>query len=549
MNRPFNYKAVIEYNGMKYSFSEKFENDDLAARLYCFDDDIQLEITPRHAICFSRLSIEADLTMTLDNKLFLNGYQSWTDSRELSPDGRMRGLIGIPRPVIHKWSLDRYGDYNFTRYSPRSGELHGFTYGYLRDKWEYTLFGSLSERNGYTVIYTSFDEQKIIFEKDCAGVTYSEPETVLNISVLTGEETEVFDKYFELMGVPAPTAKPLIGYTSWYNHYQDIDEFNLMHDLASMCRNDPETEIFQIDDGYQRAVGDWLDIDGLKFPEGIKKLADTIHEHDIKAGLWLAPFVCEEDSVLFHDHNGWLLRGDDGEPVKAGCNWSGSYALDFYNPEVREYLRHVFDVILNDWGFDLVKLDFLYAVCIIPQNGRSRGQVMCEAMDFLRECVGDKLILACGVPLAPAFGVADYCRIGCDVGLDWNDNKVMQLTHRERVSTKHSIYNTVYRRQLNGRAFLNDPDVFLLRDENMQMYNCQRQSLAAINHIFGSVYFTSDDIEEYGVRQHKALRTARSLRDAVVTSVDTEGDTIVITLEKNEKSRTFRLLNDGRLTN
>ena len=31
MNRPFNYKAVIEYNGMKYSFSEKFENDDLGS--------------------------------------------------------------------------------------------------------------------------------------------------------------------------------------------------------------------------------------------------------------------------------------------------------------------------------------------------------------------------------------------------------------------------------------------------------------------------------------------------------------------------------------
>ena len=29
-------------------------------------------------------------------------------------------------------------------------------------------------------------------------------------------------------------------------------------------------------------------------------------------------------------------------------------------------------------------------------------------MDFLRECAGDALILACGVPLASAFGRADY---------------------------------------------------------------------------------------------------------------------------------------------
>ncbi|MBR1724888.1 MAG: alpha-galactosidase [Ruminococcus sp.] len=549
MNKPTNFKANISYNGTNYSFSEKFENDDFAARLYASDDGVQLEIEPHREVSFDKIYIEADILLKLEEKLFLNGYQSWTDSRELSLNARMRGLIGIPRSVIHKYSFDRYGDYNFTNYSTHAGELHGYTYGYLRDKWTYTLFGSLSERNGYTVIYTSFDDQKIVFEKDCDGVTFSEPETLMDIAVLEGEETEVFDKYFELMGVPAPTAKPISGYTSWYNHYQDIDEFNLMHDLASMCRNDPETEIFQIDDGYQRAVGDWLDIDGMKFPEGIKKIADTIHDHGLKAGLWLAPFVCEENSEIYREHKGWLLRGTDGDPMKAGCNWSGSYALDLYNPEVREYLRHVFDVILNDWGFDLVKLDFLYAVCMIPQNGKSRGQVMCEAMDFLRECVGDKLILACGIPLAPAFGVADYCRIGCDVGLDWNDNAVMRMTHRERVSTKHSMYNTVYRRQLNGRAFLNDPDVFLLRDENMQMYNCQRQSLAAINHIFGSVFFTSDDMDEYGVRQHKTLRTVRSLRDAKVSSVDTEGNTIVITLENNGKSKTFRLLSDGRLTN
>jgi alpha-galactosidase len=177
MDKLSNFKAVIEYNGMKFSFSERFENDDLSASLYRFDDNVQLEISPRRAIAFSKISIEADFSAKATDKLFLNGYQSWTDSRELAPNARMRGLIGIPKPAIHKWSFDRYGDYDFARYSVRSGELHGFTYGYLRDKWNHTLFGSLSERNGYTDIYPSFDEQKIIFEKDCAGVTYSEPET------------------------------------------------------------------------------------------------------------------------------------------------------------------------------------------------------------------------------------------------------------------------------------------------------------------------------------------------------------------------------------
>ena len=68
----------------------------------------------------------------------------------------------------------------------------------------------------------------------------------------------------------------------------------------------------------------------------------------------------------------------------------------------------------------MVKLDFLYSEAMQPRNGKSRGQIMCEAMDFLRECVGEeKLILGCGVPLGPSFGVVDACRISCDVDLKY----------------------------------------------------------------------------------------------------------------------------------
>lgn len=47
---------------------------------------------------------------------------------------------------------------------------------------------------------------------------------------------------------------------------------------------------------------------------------------------------------------------------------------------------------------------------------------MCDAMELLRSLCGDKLILGCGVPLAPAFGKVDFCRIGADMALSWNKN-------------------------------------------------------------------------------------------------------------------------------
>ena len=46
----------------------------------------------------------------------------------------------------------------------------------------------------------------------------------------------------------------------------------------------------------------------------------------------------------------------------------------------------------------------------------------------------------------PAFGLVDYCRVSCDVSLDWDDVWYMRLFHRERVSTKQAINNTLFRR-------------------------------------------------------------------------------------------------------
>ena len=124
--------------------------------------------------------------------------------------------------------------------------------------------------------------------------------------------------------------------------------------------------------------------------------------------------------------------------------------MDIDHPEVQTYLKQVFDRVLQDWGFDLVKLDFLYGAAPFGNARESRAGRMQRAMALLRSWCGDKLILGCGVPVMPAFGIVDYCRIGCDVGLDWDDVWYMRLFHRERVSTKQSIGNTIFRRQLNG---------------------------------------------------------------------------------------------------
>ena len=135
------------------------------------------------------------------------------------------------------------------------------------------------------------------------------------------------------------------------------------------------------------------------------------------------------------------------------------------------------------------------------------------------------------MPLGSAFGKVDYCRIGCDVGLDYDDKLYMRIIHRERVSTKYSMRNTVFRRQLSGRAFWNDPDVFLLRHDNISLTWEQRETLATVNSQFGGVLFTSDDVSGYDEKQQDVLARTLSGERAKTVSTRRAGSRQILTLD------------------
>ena len=99
----------------------------------------------------------------------------------------------------------------------------------------------------------------------------------------------------------------------------------------------------------------------------------------------------------------------------------------------------------------------------------------------------------------------------------------MRLIHRERVSTKNSQRNTVFRRGLNGRAFWNDPDVFLLRDDNIELTWEQRETLARVNALYGGVKFTSDNVSGYHDAQKKVLRRVLASKFPEKTTVTRRG--------------------------
>lgn len=105
----------------------------------------------------------------------------------------------------------------------------------------------------------------------------------------------------------------------------------------------------------------------------------------------------------------------------------------------------------------------------------------------------------------------------------------MRLFHRERVSTKQAINNTVFRRQLNGRAYGSDPDVFFLREENCKLTAEQKRTLATVNALLGNVFLTSDMPSRYTQAQRDEYRHLRTLFEhAAQVQAETENGRLSI---------------------
>ena len=98
----------------------------------------------------------------------------------------------------------------------------------------------------------------------------------------------------------------------------------------------------------------------------------------------------------------------------------------------------------------------------------------------------------------------------------------MRRTNREYVSTRNAILNSIFRRQLNGRAFLNDPDVVLLRVANLKLSRDEKFILATVNSLFGGLLLCSDDMSKYSP-EARALY-ARLLENREAADVQVEAD-------------------------
>lgn len=460
-----------------------------------------------------------------------NGWQSWsyTGSRNLDSSGEapfpsgpwLRGM----HHALGEVPEDRVGWHQSATVSVAGPGGGGSA----------CLVGALETGRAFSLVYLRRCEEWIeveleqLVEVPLAGGETIELETV---RVALGDDaSRLLEGFAELWGraAGARTQAPFqSGWCSWYHFFHDVTESDLLRNLDALAQRREElpVDIVQLDDGYQRAIGDWRDTNE-KFSSTLPQLAERIREAGFTPGLWTAPFCVVGESRLFEQQSDWLLRSepDDEDPFYRGTLhpvWAATgrvYALDPTRPEVLEHLRGLFSDLV-EMGFHYLKLDFLHTV-----SGRaraadprvSRAARLHRGLRAIREGAGDDaFLLGCGCPFGPAVGIVDGMRIGPDVAPSWlPPSPGIPGIETALPSTRSAVRSILSRAWMHRRLWINDPDCLMARSTDTELTEAERTTLADAIAGTGGMVVVSDDVPHLAesdlLRVRETLEIARDV--------------------------------------
>ncbi|EPB83414.1 hypothetical protein HMPREF1544_09844 [Mucor circinelloides 1006PhL] len=118
-------------------------------------------------------------------------------------------------------------------------------------------------------------------------------------------------------------------------------------------------ELFVLDDGWfhkrnsdKAGLGDWF-ADKVKFPNGLKPLADYVHGLGMLFGLWFEPEMVNPDSDLYREHPDWVYH----YPDRTRHLERNQLVLNITKQQVQDYLLERIVSTVKSVGIDYIKWD------------------------------------------------------------------------------------------------------------------------------------------------------------------------------------------------
>ena len=448
--------------------------------------------------------------------LFSNGYQSWAPTRALvlgvdHDASRMPDAL----PLVH-------AAFHADPGTAAEGELRSEQVAVLAcgDALLQCIGFAGGERHGGTIRGRIVDGRVEACAEAWLGgalVDADAPRPLHDIVLADGDDPHaLLEGWAARVGAAAGArvdAPFVVGWCSWYQYFEHVSERAFRENLARA--GDWPFDLFQLDDGFQDAIGDWL-APNERFPSGVERLAADIAGAGLTPGIWLAPFLAAPDSELTRAHPEWLAGAPGGDGFAIGMYnepWGGVMAiLDTTRPEVLDHLARTAAALVAA-GYCYLKLDFTFAAAMPGQYAdatQTPAQRVRAGFDAIRRGAGeDVFLLGCGAPVGAVVGVVDGMRIGADVAPWWDapagKGEVLAGYEATTPSTRNAFVNTCTRTFMHRRLWLNDPDCIMLRATDTDLARTDAERWARTVGASGGLVVVSDDLGLLGVRERVLL--------------------------------------------
>ena len=454
-----------------------------------------------------------------------NGYQSWSPARSYRIKEKPL------RPWLQLVSLTSSNLANLPSNTP--GNMSSEMYSVITDlnKKDSFLVGQCQPFNQFFYIRlilfkkeSKINHFELVFDFGRKMLKQGETIELDGIVMAKGETSEIQNKYFKYIKNKLNIKTPknnIKGWSTWYYYYNKISPEIIYNNLSVIKKRQIDIDFIQIDDGYQKSVGDWLELQP-QFNGKMKEIANRIKNEGYIPGIWLAPFIAENKSILVKNYPDYILRTEYGKPIVAGYNpsWNGKfyYGLDITNPRFQEYISNVIKTIVFDWGFKYLKLDFLFGGCLRGGNHNSfrltRSEVLKNGIKLIRKIVGNEVLLVgCGMPLSSGIGLVDIMRVGPDTAPFWKQLTGTFLQTGAMLGARNSMRNFMVRSFMHKNLWLNDPDCLLIRDTKTSLTPDERRSQINAIILSGGVFLYSDNFMELKENIFEEIEIINSLSD------------------------------------
>ena len=293
---------------------------------------------------------------------------------------------------------------------------------------------------------------------------------------------------------------PPTGWCSWYCFGPNVTSQQILDNLDVIARSMPALKYVQIDDGYQRAMGDWLET-GQAFGGSVRRVLREIKQRGFEPAIWVAPFVAEAQSTVFQEHPDWFIKDADGGPLRSDLVTFGGwrrgpwYAIDGTHPGAQAHLERVFRTMRQEWGCTYFKLDATFWGAMHGGHFHDAGATRIEAyrrgMQAVRRGAGDAFLLGCNHPIWPSAGVIDGSRSSNDIKRTW-----------DRIAS--TARQNLCRNWQNGRLWWNDPDAVVLAGD---LTDAECQFHATAIYAAGGMVLSGDDLTTIPAGRAAMLRS------------------------------------------